>query len=417
MKHKRLRWLALGLLGVALLAYLCVLVGLPRLLLAWALSAELGQPVTLAQNPRIALNFSRVGIGLRGLQIGKHLLQVRRIDANWSWAALRAGHWLDMGLLVDGLNLQGPWPKTVSSSSKRVAIILPQNFVLRDSAVRWPIGKYPLVISGLQANYRAGQGATVISQLAYAGQQFSLHGAYRAPQPGRPGVASLLARARDGVVDLRVEECTAPSANTLEIPHGTLRLVWKKINGNLAWTGLRYASAQHSLTIAAWHLMGQPQLEGHGNLLLQWQHAFTVSSQFQLQSKKLLNWLRLAGVALPEIKVQKVLRPAALSGALLWTQNGPVHLDHLHGVLGTTHFQGTLARIEPERPWQISAVIPRLDLNPWLPSSRPGAATQLVMPPLPKSWPPLRGKLQVGELRWGQWQARDLQIRLQAAQQ
>ncbi|WP_308389168.1 hypothetical protein [Acidithiobacillus sp. AMEEHan] len=412
MKRRYLLWLALSLLGVALLLYLCILAGLPAWLLARLLSAELRQPVTLAKNPQITLNFQHVGITLRGLQVGRRLLVLRQTRVDWAWTALRAGRWLDLELRVDGLDLHGPWPTTGPSSGQ--GLVLPQRLIVRDSSVRWPLGKQMLQVSGLQADYRAGQGAMMAGQLSYAGRTMTMQARYRSPQPRRAGAISLLVQAQKEVLSLQAEGVTAPATGTLAIARGMLRLVGKPIDGELRWQGLRYAADAHSLAIRSWRITAHPQLLGQGNLLLHWQRAFGISGQFELQSENLPDWLRLLGLSVPKIREGEALRPAALSGNLAWTQDGPIQLDPLRGILGKTQFQGSLLRDNAEAPWQVTAVIPRLDLDPWLPPAPARAPSQKVLPTLPKSWPPIHGQVRIGELRWGRWQARNLQIRLRA---
>lgn len=413
MKRRYLRWLALSLLGVALLLYLCILAGLPAWLFARVLSLELQQPVTLAKNPQITFNTQHVGIVLQGLQVGRHLLVLRQMRASWTWTALRAGRWLDMDLHMNGLNLHGPWPSSGSHSSQGMA--LPRVITVQDSCVDWPLGEHSLRVSKLQANYRAGQGATMSGKLSYAGRLLAVQARYLAPQPQQAGAISLLAQGQGNLLRLQAKAVSLPASGVLVIDQGTLRLVWKQLNGELNWRGLRYALTAHGLAIRTWRIAAQPQLSGKGNLLLHWQRALTLSSQFQLQSENLPDWLRLLGLSVSKVQEGRAMRPAALSGDLSWTQDGPIRLDPLRGILGKTQFHGSLQRDSTQAPWQITAVIPQLDLDPWLPTTPSSSAlSPSVLPTLPKSWPPVRGELQVGQLRWGQWQARDLQIRLRA---
>lgn len=413
MKRRYLRWLALSLLGVALLLYLCILAGLPAWFFARVLSLELQQPVTLAKNPQISFNAQHVGIVLQGLQVGRHLLVLRQMQASWPWTALRAGRWLDMDLHIKGLNLRGPWPGSGSHSSQGMA--LPRVITVQDSSVDWPLGGHSLRVSRLQAHYRADQGATMSGKLSYAGRLLAVQARYLAPQPQQAGAISLLAQGQGNRLQLQAKDLSLSSSGVLVIDQGTLRLVWKPMHGELHWQGLRYTANAQGLAIRTWRIAAQPQLSGEGNLLLHWQRALTLSSQFQLQSENLPDWLHLLGLSVPKVQEERALRPAALSGDLSWTQDGPIRLDPLRGILGKTQFHGSLQRESTQAPWQITAVIPQLDLDPWLPTtSSSSAPSPTVLPTLPKSWPPVRGELQIGQLRWGQWQARDLQIRLRA---
>ena len=413
---KRLGLFALALGVLALLLYLCVLFGVPRILLSRLLSSELQMPVRLAQNPQISANFSRLQINLQGLRIGQNLLRVQQIQAAWPWSALWQRRWMELRLQVTGLHLRGPWPSTPHRQSKGFAITLPQNFVLRDGSVDWPLGARELQVSALQAEYRAGQEATIGGQLRYDGQAFSVSGNYRAARPGQAGSVSMEARSKEGLLDLNVPSLHLSSANTVLIPRGDARLVWKQFHGGLDFQGLRYAAAQQSLTLVRWRLSAQPQLGGEGTLALFWKHALTVQSNFRLHAEQFLPWLHLLGLKPALADPQRALQPAALSGDLHWTSGGLVQLDQVRGTLGSAQFQGAISRADPQLPWQIHADISRLDLTPWLRSSAKTTPSAKIIPPLPKDWPALRGTLRIGELRWGQWQAKKLQIQLQAVQ-
>ncbi len=135
-----------------------------------------------------------------------------------------------------------------------------------------------------------------------------------------------------------------------------------------------------------------------------------VATHWQLYISPLLPLLQRIAGELP----QNLPRAAEISGEGRWQQNGSLTLTGLRARLGKTDLQGEIHYQPTHDLWQIQAEIPRLYLSDWLPVSVRGVVAPpaaIPLPALPRTWPPIRANIHIGELRWQNWQARNVHIR------
>ncbi len=411
-RTERFAWLGLAFFVLVLATYVGVVVGVPRYLLARVLSNALQEPVALAQNPLVTTDASGLTLELPGLRVGKQLLQVQRLQAFWSWRAIRRGRWYDLQLRLDAPRLRGPWPRRGGSSGGSPT--LPARIDIHNGEVTWPVGGKELQLRDLQLRYQAKQGGSVDGQLRYGSQSLRLHGLYQMPMGGKAGVLRVHAVGAKEALQMAAQLQTTGAA--IRSQQGKLDLRWGGYSGTWQWQGLRYVPGRETLQIQHWQLRAQPQLQGEGSFTLHWHKPLRLQARWQLTSENLPAWLALAGVQSLSAQQRAALEPAAVQGELRWTGNAAISIDKLQGILGTTHFLARLERPTPTAPWEVSATIPRLRLDPWLSSSPSRRPKPFALPSLPAQWPPLRGSLEIGVLSWGKWQAKQVRIALQQAQ-
>ncbi|MEL5848665.1 MAG: hypothetical protein U7M05_04775 [Candidatus Igneacidithiobacillus chanchocoensis] len=411
-RTERFAWLGLAFFVLVLATYVGVVVGVPRYLLARVLSNALQEPVALAQNPRVATSASGLMLELSGLRVGKRLLQVHRLQAFWSWRAIRRGRWYDLSLRLDAPRLRGPWPRRGGSSGE--APTLPARIDIHNGEVTWPVGGKELQLRDLQLRYQAKQGGSLDGQLRYGSQSLRLHGLYQMPMGGKEGVLRVHAVGAEEALQMAAQLQTTGAA--IRSQQGKLSLRWEGYAGTWQWQGLHYVPGQETLQIQHWQLRAQPQLQGEGSFTLHWHKPLHLQARWQLTCENLPAWLVLAGIQSLSAQQHAALEPAALEGQLRWTRDAAISIDKLQGILGKTHFLAQLERPTPTAPWEVAATIPSLQLDPWLSSKPSRNPKPFTLPSLPAQWPPLQGSLEIGLLSWGKWQAKQVHITLQQAQ-
>jgi hypothetical protein len=412
-RTERFAWLGLAFFVLVLATYVGVAAGLPRYFLARMLGAELQRPVSLSRNPRVAVEGRGVTVQLQGLRIGKRLLEVQSLQVFWPWLAIRQGRWRDLQLRLDAPRLQGPWPSRSGTSGG--APTLPAGIDIHNGEVTWPVGGKELQLRDLQLRYQAKQGGSLDSQLRYGSQSLWLHGRYRMPKGEKAGVLGLQAFGPRASLQMAAQ-LRATAAGGMDSSRGKLDFRWGRYEGTWQWQGLTFVPGQETLQVRHWQLAAQPQLQGEGSFALYWRKPLRLHAAWQLTSEKLPAWLALTGIQSLSAQQRAALEPATVQGQLRWTGNAAISIDKLQGTVGKTLFLAQFERPTPTAPWEVTATIPRLQLDPWVSSSPSSPPKPFTLPSLPAQWPPLCGSLQIGVLSWGKWQARQVRIALQQAQ-
>ncbi len=374
-------WIGLG-LGVLFLLFLGALLlsGLPRLLLVGVLSKELGQPVQL-QHLHWRVQSKGLDLRLQGLRIGQKFLRVQQAGIFWHWDDLWQRHWLAARVDIQQAHLEGPWPGNGSASSGGIPP-LPRVLECSGCSVQWPIAHGQLQLRDLRISYQSGLGLQLHGQFRYGRHAGTLHLDFGAPRIHRPGTLHVQVEGQGESAQIIMTAIKTLSATQAQV---------SEIIGNIHWQ-----ETQIKLHAQDFHALHT----GSG-----WQ----VATHWQLYISPLLPLLQRIAGELP----QNLPRAAEISGEGRWQQNGSLTLTGLRARLGKTDLQGEIHYQPTHDLWQIQAEIPRLYLRDWLPVSARGvSATQaaIPLPALPKTWPPIRANIHIGELRWQNWQARNVHI-------